>query len=107
VTRVSACDPGAQEVEPNSSNAHTSSAALDTLGRPILSEYMTPEELARELRVCKRTLDRWHAGRTGPPRITVGRKPLYRRAAVAQWLLKRERGVDEDGGERRAGRRGV
>ena len=44
-------------------------AAFDRAGT-ILSEYMTPEELAGELGICKRTLDRWHAGRTGPPRVT-------------------------------------
>src|SRR5580693_7094144 len=56
----------------------------------LLSEYLTPEELAGELGSCKRTLDRWHARRSGPPRVTVGRRPLYRREAVAQWLRKRE-----------------
>jgi excisionase family DNA binding protein len=61
----------------------------------VLAEYMTPEELASELGICKRTLDRWHSGRTGPPRINVGRKPLYRRSAVAEWLRSRERNFDE------------
>jgi hypothetical protein len=56
----------------------------------VLSEYMTPDELAGELGICKRTLDRWHASRSGPPRVTVGRRPLYRREAVTQWLRRRE-----------------
>ena len=56
----------------------------------ILAEYMTPDQLARELGICKRTLDRWHARRSGPPRVTVGRRPLYRREAVTQWLRRRE-----------------
>jgi hypothetical protein len=56
----------------------------------ILADYMTPDQLARELGICKRTLDRWQARRSGPPRVTVGRRPLYRREAVAQWLRKRE-----------------
>jgi predicted DNA-binding transcriptional regulator AlpA len=51
---------------------------------------MTPDELARELGICKRTLDRWHASRSGPPRVTIGRRPLYRREAVTQWLRRRE-----------------
>jgi hypothetical protein len=67
----------------------------------VLAEYMTPEQLAGELGLCKRTLDRWHASRTGPPRVTVGRRPLYRREAVVQWLRKRERGFDEDKAPRR------
>lgn len=88
------------------SPAALAGGALERAGT-VLSEYMTPEELASELGICKRTLDRWHASRTGPPRVTCGRKPLYRRGAVAQWLLKREKGFDEDGGGRRAGRRGA
>jgi hypothetical protein len=61
----------------------------------LLSEYMTPEELAGELGICKRTLDRWNASRTGPPRVTVGRRPLYRREAVTQWLRKREEDLSD------------
>jgi predicted DNA-binding transcriptional regulator AlpA len=67
----------------------------------LLSQYLSPAQLAHQLGVCKRTLDRWHAARTGPPRVTIGRKPLYRREAVEQWLLRREKGFDE---ERRSGR---
>ena len=91
------------------SDAHTSAgavvAAFDRAGT-ILAEYITPEELAGELGVCKRTLDRWQASRSGPPRVTVGRRPLYRREAVTQWLRKREEESDfRDGAERRARRR--
>src|SRR5438270_13268968 len=56
----------------------------------LLYEYLTPEQLAAELGVHKRTLDRWHASRVGPPRLTVGRRPLYRRDAVTDWLRSRE-----------------
>jgi predicted DNA-binding transcriptional regulator AlpA len=77
--------------------------ALERAGR-LLSEYLTPEELAGELGICKRTLDRWHASRTGPPRVTVGRRPLYRREAVTHWLRKREQDPSEGRG-RPAGRR--
>ena len=38
---------------------------------PILSEFMTIEELAAELGRNKRTLDRWDALGTGPPRTRV------------------------------------
>jgi hypothetical protein len=64
--------------------------------RTVLSEYLTPAELADELGICKRTLDRWHASRTGPPRVTLGRRPLYRRDAVADWIRSRERNFGED-----------
>jgi excisionase family DNA binding protein len=84
---------------------HSDTSALASVERAgtVLSEYMTPEELASELGICKKTLDRWHAGRSGPPRITIGRRPLYRREAVVQWLRKRERGFDKDKSPRRRG----
>ena len=58
---------------------------------PILSEFLTKEELAVELRRNPRTLDRWDALGMGPPRTHVGRKVLYRRARVQKWLCARER----------------
>ena len=89
------------------SNTQTSAAvaAFDRVGT-ILAEYMTPEELAGELGICKRTLDRWHASRSGPPRVSVGRRPLYRRDAVAQWLRKREEDFSY-GARHRARKRGA
>jgi hypothetical protein len=39
---------------------------------PILSEFLTTEELAAELRRNKRALDRWAVLGTGPPRTYVG-----------------------------------
>jgi Helix-turn-helix domain len=57
---------------------------------PILSEFLTTEELAAELRRNKRTLDRWEALGIGPPRTHVGRKVLYNRASVQKWLVAQE-----------------
>jgi Helix-turn-helix domain len=57
---------------------------------PILSEFLTTEELAAELRRNKRTLDRWQRLGEGPPRTHVGRKVLYRRASVLKWLVAQE-----------------
>lgn len=57
---------------------------------PILSEFLTTEELAAELGRHKRTLDRWGALGTGPPRTRVGRKVLYRRTSVQKWLAAQE-----------------
>jgi excisionase family DNA binding protein len=58
---------------------------------PLLSEYSSPAELASELRISQRTLDRWVSIGEGPPRVTIGRKVLYRRDAVAAWMRSRER----------------
>ena len=60
---------------------------------PILSEYQTKEELAAELGLCSRTLDRWAALREGPPQTRVGRQVLFRRSSVQKWLVSREDGA--------------
>jgi excisionase family DNA binding protein len=57
---------------------------------PLLSAFLTTKELAAELGRNKRTLDRWHALGTGPPRTRVGRKVLYRRTSVQKWLAAQE-----------------
>ena len=54
---------------------------------PILADFMTVEQLAAELGRNKRTLDRWDALGTGPPRTRVGRTVLYRRSSVEKWLV--------------------
>jgi hypothetical protein len=70
----------------------------------VLDNYLTPAELAKELDVSERTVHRWHAGRRGPPRILLGRKPYYKRASVAAWIEKQERdpAAPAEGRRRRA-----
>ena len=53
-----------------------------------LSEFLTKDQLARELNRSTRTLDRWHVQRIGPPRTKVRRSKLilYRKSTVAEWL---------------------
>ena len=58
---------------------------------PILSEFLTKEELAAELRRNPRTLDRWDVLGMGPPRTHLGRRILYRRTSVQKWLCAQER----------------
>jgi hypothetical protein len=73
---------------------------------PILEEFLTKEELADELGLNPRTLDRWGALGMGPPRTHIGRKILYRRASVQRWLTAQEhRGHDADENSRKCGRR--
>jgi hypothetical protein len=62
-----------------------------TSSEPILSEFLTKEELAVELRRNKRTLDRWEVLGMGPPRTLVGRQILYRRSSLLKWLAAQER----------------
>ena len=57
---------------------------------PILSEFLTKEELAAELRRNPRTLDRWQVLGQGPPRTRIGRKIFYRRTSVQKWIVAQE-----------------
>ena len=52
----------------------------------ILSEYLTKQELAAQLNRSIRSVDRWALTGDGPPFVRIGRRTLYRRAAVVEWL---------------------
>jgi predicted DNA-binding transcriptional regulator AlpA len=67
----------------------TSSIALTM--PTVLADYLSPEQLALQLGVSERTVARWHAMRTGPPRVTLARRPLYPRASVAAWMARQEK----------------
>ncbi len=56
----------------------------------LLDGYLSKAEVARQLGMSPRTLDRWAATRIGPPRVHVGHKIFYREAAVRRWLGERE-----------------
>ena len=58
----------------------------------LLSPWLTRAELARELGVTVPTVARWHSEGDGPPYTKVGKRILYRRESVQQWLMSRERG---------------
>jgi hypothetical protein len=55
-------------------------------GVSVLSEYLTAEELAEQLKKSPRTLARWRRLNEGPPITKIGRQIVYRRQAVAGWL---------------------
>ena len=67
----------------------------------ILSEYLTKAELAAQLRRSTRSVDRWALTGYGPPRIRKGRRSLYRRAAVVEWLRSLEITPGRGGRKRR------
>ena len=64
--------------------------STDTSAVTILSGYIEPQQLAKELGISERTLARWHTMRVGPPRVTIGRRPLYKRSSVAAWIERQE-----------------
>ena len=69
----------------------------------LLAVYLTQPELAKELGVSARTLDRWFTEGKGPARTIVGRKILYERNAVNSWLSDCQR--DPHARDRRYGSR--
>ncbi len=67
----------------------TSSATTGAL----FEGYLSAKELCEQLgqirgrrTISRRTLERWHALRIGPPRVRVGRLVLYKTEAVRRWL---------------------
>jgi predicted DNA-binding transcriptional regulator AlpA len=57
---------------------------------PILHGYLRREDLAKELSVSPRTIDRWQMMRMGPPRVHIGRTILYSAESVREWLRSKE-----------------
>jgi len=52
--------------------------------------YVGAQRLAALLGVSLRTLSRWDATGTGPPKIKVGRKVVFDLGKIPQWLASRE-----------------
>jgi predicted DNA-binding transcriptional regulator AlpA len=50
------------------------------------NELLTENELSAELKVSRRTLQRWRLEGRGPRWIRVGKAPRYRWADVQRWL---------------------
>jgi excisionase family DNA binding protein len=67
----------------------------------MTDELLTQQQLAEELKVSLRTLERWRQQGTGPAYIRVGRFPRYQRSDVNTWLDQQRR----TGGTQGAGRR--
>ena len=54
---------------------------METNTHSPLNDYLTKDELARELRRSTRTLDRWHTRRVGPPRTRAQKLILYKKGS--------------------------
>jgi excisionase family DNA binding protein len=65
----------------------------ESAGESSVPELLTQQQLAKELQVSVRTLERWRREGTGPPWVRVGRSPRYRRQDIDRWLeaTRRER----------------
>jgi predicted DNA-binding transcriptional regulator AlpA len=77
----SALGPAAHQVEPTTM---PDSLTLST------EKLISRRQLAEQLGVCERTLERWAAQQIGPPRVRIGYKVYYRASALAAWLRERE-----------------
>lgn len=56
----------------------------------VLEDWMSRAELATELGLTADTLARWETRRIGPPCVRIGRRVIYRRDAVRDWLVQQE-----------------
>ncbi len=56
----------------------------------LLADWISRDQLAQELGVTPDTLARWEVRRLGPPCTPIGRKMLYRRASVQDWIRAQE-----------------
>ena len=55
-----------------------------------VTELMTIDEVASELKISRKTLLNWRATGTGPRGFRVGKAIRYRRENVAHWLAEQE-----------------
>jgi len=53
---------------------------------PLDDELLTVEEVAERLRISRKTLDSWRRIKTGPRWIPIGRRTVYSRRDVDEWL---------------------
>lgn len=63
-----------------------------------LNEINTTDEAARYLRLQKQTLEAWRLKGIGPVFVKLGRRVVYRREALEQFMAERERRSTSDTG---------
>jgi hypothetical protein len=56
-----------------------------TDSRKLMADAYTRVQLAKELRVSERTLERWCSQGIGPPRRRMGRRVIYLHNEVLAW----------------------
>lgn len=57
----------------------------------LLAGYMTSEEVAAELGMVATTLALWRIRQKGPPYVKIGRRTLYSRLTVREWIASQVR----------------
>ncbi|WP_418887171.1 helix-turn-helix transcriptional regulator [Hyphomonas oceanitis] len=56
----------------------------------LSNSYLGRAEAAQFIGVDKCTLSRWFSEGVGPPRIKVGRRVLYLKTSIEEWLRSKE-----------------
>lgn len=64
--------------------------ALQETPLNLLTDWISREQLDGELGLACDTLARWEARQLGPPCTRIGRKMLYRRTSVQDWISAQE-----------------
>jgi predicted DNA-binding transcriptional regulator AlpA len=68
-------------------------------------EYLSKKQFAAEIGKTERTVDRMVLQGDAPPITRIGRTALFRREAIRDWLLSREKGFTRASRKSRAGER--
>lgn len=55
-----------------------------------MTDYLKPKDVADQLGISLRTLNRWHALRVGPARCRIYNTVVYREAAIETWVKENE-----------------
>lgn len=58
---------------------------------PTSDEFETTEQVAERLGLAVITLEQWRSKGKGPAHVKMGRRVMYERAAVDQWLATNRR----------------
>jgi excisionase family DNA binding protein len=64
-----------------------------------MSDLLTVEEIAAELRIPEGTFRTWRANDKGPKSFRIGRRVVYRRADVEAWLAAQEAKTGKGGAQ--------
>jgi hypothetical protein len=70
---------------------NTETATETPVATTLLADYLDQPALARELKIATKTLDRWGKEGRGPAVTKIGRRVLYSRKAVIEWLAACEK----------------
>lgn len=78
---------GVRRARAEEGSAHPQTMKEQVSAAPsVLDDFLSREELSKQLKVTIRTLARWKWARKGPKCVVVGGRALYRKADVKTWL---------------------